>query len=101
MNEELAKLLGELDQSCVKNSEHSILSMINKVIEEDQSTEAVAERIAFGFCEDYLDKENGWGTYYGSGLVTMARHMKVLAYLLSAKMLLTIGRIDQKVQIIQ
>jgi len=69
MNEELVKLLGELDQSCVKNSEHSILSMINKVIEEDQSTEAVAERIAFGFCEDYLDKENGWGTYYGPMMV--------------------------------
>jgi hypothetical protein len=69
VNEKLVKLMDELDQSCEKTSEHSISSKINKVTEEDQSTEAIAERIAFVFCEDYLDKQNGWGTYYGPMMV--------------------------------
>jgi len=69
MNDELAKLIGELEQSNEKTSEHSIASKINKVTEEDQSLEAIAERMAFGFCEDYLDKQSGWGTYYGPMVV--------------------------------
>jgi len=69
MNDELVKLMDELDQSNEKTSEHSISSKINKITEKDQSSEAIAERIAFGFCEDYLDKQNGWGTYYGPMMV--------------------------------
>ncbi|WP_158774283.1 DUF4209 domain-containing protein [Cobetia sp. L2A1] len=65
MNDQLSKLMHELDQSKEKTSEHLISSKINNVTEEDQSPEAIAERIAFEFCEDYLDKQNGWGTYYG------------------------------------
>lgn len=65
MNDELARLMDQLEQSKEKTSEHSISSKINKATEEDQSTEAIAERLAFGFCEDYLNKQSGWGTYYG------------------------------------
>lgn len=69
MNDELARLIDQLEQSKDKTSEHSISSKINKATEEDQSPEAIAERLAFGFCEDYLDKQNGWGTYYGPMMV--------------------------------
>lgn len=69
MNDELANLLVQFEQSKEKTSEHSISSKINKVTEEDQSPEAIAERLAFGFCENYLDKQNGWGTYYGPMMV--------------------------------
>jgi len=69
MNDELARLIDQLEQSKEKTSEHSISSEINKVTKEDQSPEAIAERLAFGFCEDYLDKQNGWGTYYGPMMV--------------------------------
>ncbi len=62
-NDKLVKLLNELDNSCEKNSEHLIFSKISNVTKEDESTDAVAERIAFTFYEDchYHD----WGTYYG------------------------------------
>jgi hypothetical protein len=69
MNDELANFLDKLEQSNEKTSEHSISSKINKITEADQSPEAIAERLAFGFCEDYLDKQNGWGTYYGPMMV--------------------------------
>ncbi len=69
MNDELVTLLEQLEQSKEKTSEHSISSKINKATEEDQSPEATGERLAFGFCEDYSDKPNGWGTYYGPMMV--------------------------------
>lgn len=69
MNEELAKLLDELDQSREKFSEHSISTRIKQVTEEDQSLEATVERIAFSFCEGYLNKDTGWGTYFGPMMV--------------------------------
>ena len=69
MNEELAKLLEELEDSTESTSEHFISSKINIATKEDQSLEAIAERLAFGFCEDYLDKQNSWGTYYGPMVV--------------------------------
>lgn len=68
-NEELGKLIGELDKSTEKTSEHSIFLKINKVKEEAPSFEAIAESIAFNFCEDYSTKKNGWGTYYGPMIV--------------------------------
>lgn len=69
MNDELARLMDQLEQSKEKTSEHSISSKINKATEGDQSPAAIAERLAFGFCEDYLDKQSGWGTYYGPMMV--------------------------------
>lgn len=69
MNDELAKLMDELEHSNEKTSEHSIFFKLRNVTEGDQSLEATAERIAFGFIEDYLDKQNGWGTYYGPMMV--------------------------------
>lgn len=69
MNDELANLLDQLEQSKEKTSEHSISSKINKITEGGQSLDAIAERLAFGFCEDYSDKQNGWGTYYGPMMV--------------------------------
>ncbi|SMN17501.1 hypothetical protein CRYPA_18 [uncultured Candidatus Thioglobus sp.] len=69
MNDELARLLKELEQPKEKTSEHSISSKVNKASEEDQSPEAIAERLAFGFCENYLDKQNSWSTYFGPMMV--------------------------------
>ena len=69
MNDELVRLMEELDHSKEKASEHSISSKINRAAENDQSTKAIAERIAFGFAEEYTDKPNGWGTYFGPMMV--------------------------------
>lgn len=69
MNDELVRLVDELDYSKEKASEHSISSKINRATENDQSTKAIAERIAFGFAEEYTDKPNGWGTYFGPMMV--------------------------------
>jgi len=69
MNEELIRLMEDLDHSKEVASEHSISSKINRATENDRSLKAVAERIAFGFCEEYLDKPNGWGTYFGPMMV--------------------------------
>ncbi|MDX2375140.1 hypothetical protein NJD71_13585 [Psychrobacter sp. PP-21] len=69
MNIELAQLMSELEQSNEKTNESSISAEINKATHEDQSLEAVAERIAFGFCEDYQHKQSGWGTYFGPMMV--------------------------------
>ena len=69
MNDELVRLMEELDHSKEKASEHSISSKINRATENDQSTKAIAERIAFGFAEEYTDKPNGWGTYFGPMMV--------------------------------
>lgn len=69
MNIELAQLMSELEQSSEKTNESSISTKINKVAHEDQSLEAVAERIAFGFYEDYQHKQSGWGTYFGPMMV--------------------------------
>ena len=71
MNIELAQLMNELEQSNEKTNESSISIKINKVTHEDQSLEAIAERIAFGFCEDYQHKQSGWGTYFGPMMVWM------------------------------
>lgn len=59
----------ELDQSEEKISEHSISSRINKVSGDDQSSEAIAERLAFAFCENHPDRPNGSGTYFGPMMV--------------------------------
>lgn len=69
MNIELAQLMSELDQSDEKTNESYVSSKINEVTQEDLSSEAVAERIAFGFCEDYQHKQSGWGTYFGPMMV--------------------------------
>ena len=36
---------------------------------EDLTVEELAEILAFGFVEDYEDKETGWGTYFGPKMV--------------------------------
>ena len=69
MNIELAQLMSELEQSNEKTNESFISAEINKATHEDQSLEAVAERIAFGFREDYKHKQSGWGTYFGPMMV--------------------------------
>ncbi|WP_444921294.1 DUF4209 domain-containing protein [Microbulbifer sp. CnH-101-G] len=66
MNVDLARLLEEFEE---KTSEHCISSKINNATEDDQSPEAIAERLAFGFCENYSGKQSSWGTYYGPMMV--------------------------------
>ena len=65
MNIELAQLISELDQSDENITESSISSKISKITQDDLSLEATAEKIAFGFYEDYQHKQSGWGTYFG------------------------------------
>lgn len=69
MKNDISQLMQELEQSNEKTNESSILAKINKVAEEDLSLESMAERIAFGFCEDYQNKQSGWGTYFGPRMV--------------------------------
>ena len=69
MNIELAQLINELDKSDEKITESCIATKINEVTQEDLSSESIAERIAFGFYEDYQHKQSGWGTYFGPMMV--------------------------------
>lgn len=69
MNKKLTQLMDELDQSSEKITESSIATKINEVTQEDLRSESIAERIAFGFCEDYQHKQSGWGTYFGPMMV--------------------------------
>ena len=69
MNIELDQLINELDKSDEKITESCIATKINEVTQEDLSSESIAERIAFGFYEDYQHKQSGWGTYFGPMMV--------------------------------
>lgn len=69
MNQNLRDLIEYLDNSQDKISEHSISSRIKETTNDDKSLESVAERIAFGFIEDYTDTASGWGTYFGPMMV--------------------------------
>lgn len=69
MNIELARIISELDQSDEKITESSIATKINEVTQEDLSSESIAERVAFGLCEDYQHTQSGWGTYFGPMMV--------------------------------
>lgn len=69
MNIELAQLISELDKSDEKITESCMATKINEVTKEDLSTESIAERMAFGFSEDYKHKQSGWGTYFGPMMV--------------------------------
>ena len=69
MSQELEKLLHRLDKSQEKTSEYSISSKIDQVTSKDQNLNAVAERMAFSFCENCADRNAGWGTYFGPMVV--------------------------------
>lgn len=77
MNIELAQLISELDQSDENITESSISSKISKITQDDLSLEATAEKIAFGFYEDYQHKQSGWGTYFGPMMVWVGDDGKV------------------------
>jgi len=65
----LSHILARFDQTTEKIDEHEISDAIRKYLNEQApsstSTELLAELMAFDFCEDYQDKDTGWGTYYG------------------------------------
>ncbi|EPS4532726.1 hypothetical protein ACVEVC_004497, partial [Enterobacter hormaechei] len=69
MNQNLRNLMEQLDNSQNKISEHSIYSRVKEASGEEESLDSVAERIAFGFIEDYNDSASGWGTYFGPMMV--------------------------------
>jgi len=69
MSLDLNELMSRFDEHDCQLSEFEISSKINSETNGDNSFQALAERLAFGFCEDYLDKKNGWGTYYGPMMV--------------------------------
>lgn len=77
MNIELAQLISELDQSDENITESSISSKISKITQDDLSLEATAEKIAFGFYEDYQHKQSGWGTYFDPMMVWVGDDGKV------------------------
>lgn len=49
---------------------YSELQRIPGLSHTGMSAEDLAELMAFGFWEDYQNKQNGWGTYYGPFIVT-------------------------------
>jgi hypothetical protein len=52
--------------------EHSISSELRKSIQNkdhELPLEMLSEIMAFDFCEDYQNKESGWGTYFGPMMV--------------------------------
>lgn len=69
MNEKLKILLHDLDGKNEPNSDHSISSKINEVIDAAESLEEKSEHIAFSFEENYQNHATGWGTYYGPLMV--------------------------------
>lgn len=69
MDELLQKKLDELDSSKYSMSEHGISSQINSIAKDDDCLETRAERMAFGFCENYEERNTGWGTYFGPMMV--------------------------------
>ncbi|MEG5786968.1 DUF4209 domain-containing protein [Enterobacter bugandensis] len=69
MNHNLHDLMEYLDNSQEKISDHCIHSRIKEASDNDGSLDSVAERIAFGFIEDYADTASGWGTYFGPMMV--------------------------------
>lgn len=69
MRRKINELICELDEEDLPTSESEISSRLNMETKGDESFEAFAERLAFGFCEDYFEKKNGWGAYYGPMMV--------------------------------
>ncbi|OYQ63253.1 hypothetical protein B9G53_18000 [Pseudanabaena sp. SR411] len=64
MNQELEKLLNELDISEQFTTDSSISSKINSISSGDESFELESEKIAFLFHETNENLYSGWGTYY-------------------------------------
>jgi hypothetical protein len=69
----LEHLLEELDRSLSPTSELAINSKIKGLhspdVENEPPLEWKAEAMAFDFCENYADKDTGWGTYFGPNLL--------------------------------
>lgn len=80
MNGKLSELILELDKSQEAMSENDIALRIKNITFNDQSMKALAEKIAFDFCEDYPDNESSWGTYYGPMIVIPKEDNKVHEY---------------------
>ncbi|WP_103669178.1 hypothetical protein [Pseudanabaena sp. BC1403] len=64
MNQELEKLLNELDISEQANSDYYISSKMNSITSGDESFELKSEKIAFLFSETNENLYPRWGTYY-------------------------------------
>jgi len=64
MNQELEKLLNELDVSEQASSDYSISDKIISITSQDESFELNSEKIAFLFFETYENLYPRWGTYY-------------------------------------
>ncbi len=67
----LKSLLEKYNNDNSKISEAHISDELRKVkvTNKQEEDELRYESIAFGFVEDYLDKPNGWGSYYGPMIV--------------------------------
>ncbi|MBV6420193.1 MAG: hypothetical protein DAHOPDDO_01422 [Ignavibacteriaceae bacterium] len=67
----LDKFLQNIEENSKELSEAHIYDELRKIKTEDKDDELKIgyESIAFGFTEDYMDKPNGWGNYYGPMMV--------------------------------
>jgi hypothetical protein len=69
MDDLLQRKLNELDSSKEMLSDYGLSEKINSITNGDECLEARAERMAFGFCENYEERNPGWGTYFGPMMV--------------------------------
>ena len=69
----LKNVLNKIDSIEKFKSEFKISDFIRKIQCDDKDMESkehlIAEKMAFGFYENYQNEETGWGTYYGPMMV--------------------------------
>ena len=67
----LEKILKRFDIQSESFSEYEVEKALRPLSSQSTETspELLAERMAFGFIEDYKDEATGWGTYYGPMMV--------------------------------
>lgn len=69
----ISEIIDSLNLLSEPFAEHEISSAVNSYIKEKNKNEIppqwLAESMAFGFMQNYQDKETSWGTYYGPMMV--------------------------------
>ncbi len=72
-NNSLDEVLSKFDASGEPIAEHDVSKAIRQFLSNRNTSpmpvDWLAEAMAFDFCENYQNKENGWGTYYGPMMV--------------------------------
>ena len=70
----LQECLAQIENRSGRMAEHEVGTAIRFLRQKDDPDEPpmewLAEVMAFGFCENYRDKDTGWGTYFGPMMVS-------------------------------